>query len=55
LAGRLPSAAGNLRDHDAAGIARGHGDGDFLSEADADEASGRQRVAVADEFHRVGC
>ena len=41
------------------GVARGDeplldGDSDFLSEADADEASGRQRVAIADEFHRVG-
>ena len=42
------------------GVARGNEplldrDGDFLGEADADEASGRQRVAIADEFHRVGC
>ena len=31
------------------------GNCDFFGEADADEASGRQRVAIADEFHRVGC
>ena len=31
------------------------GDSDFLSEADADEASGSQCVAITDEFHRVGC
>jgi hypothetical protein len=40
------------------GVARGNeslldGDFDFLSEADADDASGR--LAVADELHRVGC
>ena len=107
----------DLRDHDAVGIARGHGDSERLQRqrfllhrqitvrvagcspddtdidreplveeiflavdfhqaddvllrllvelaaavaridesAEADEASGRQRVAVADEFHRVGC
>ena len=29
-------------------------DGDVLGEADADEAAGRDRVAVADQPHRVG-
>src|SRR4249919_3112930 len=43
----------------AFGVARGNeslldGNGDFLGEADADEASGRQSVAIADEFHCVG-
>ena len=41
------------------GVARGHepplnGNGDFLGEADSDEASGRQGIAIADEVHRVG-
>jgi hypothetical protein len=41
------------------GVVRGEeslleGDGDFLGEADADEAAGRQRVAIADQLHRVG-
>ena len=29
-------------------------DGDLLGEADGDEAAGRDRIAVADELHRLG-
>jgi len=29
--------------------------GDLFGKTDADEAAGRQRVTVADEFYRVGC